>query len=392
MKVSSPFPQAHASSPAVSRIAVAFQYGDQGIILIHSKNTWSLPSDLIFSGESLESAITRIALEHLGLHIHAKYRILLDQLTAPSPTEKTLSEVVSGYLIKLDGSETITVHSKDDTEFRPFTTLPLEVDETTRQLFPRALNHLKRNLPPPRTTGDILFEKATELGYQPKKLTDYGVFSFFAHGKEHYFFHSILPFNSQIATYAATDKYTTRLVLETIREKNIPYCLPKNLSEAKTFFEANAPIIVKPTTGQRAENIHKVSHWEELRNLPWQNSLLEKYIDGVEIRVLMLDGQAFGIAEKTLAPLPDKPWEKRWRVLSANEHTSSLVERTKKILKALGLRWGAVDYIRDKEGTSWVLEVNASPGFVHFHEPHQGPAQDIAGKVLQAILADTSSL
>jgi hypothetical protein len=55
-----------------------------------------------------------------------------------------------------------------------------------------------------------------------------------------------------------------------------------------------------------------------------------------------------------------------------------------------GLRVAGYDLLvadRRTPGNAWVLEVNSSPGLTFFHHPWRGPAQDVAGALLDWILA-----
>ncbi len=371
---------------------IVFQYGDEGFIFLKRtiapyQNVWAFPGLRMLKNESINDTLTRIARDELGLTINPEHKTFLDQYVGKFTTEFHRQDISTGYLIKLDGTEKLTPNPDHFSQMKISKELPEKTGAMYAHYFHRALPHTQRFVVPPRTTGNILFEKLEKMGLHPQWLTDYGVFTVDHKGQNYRFSHSLLPFNSQLAAYAATDKYTTRLLADQIGEKNIPFCLPTSLMQAREFFDRYAPIIVKPTTGQRADQVEKVTDWEKLRGMNWKNMLLEKYIPGTELRVLCLDGEVLGCAEKTLSPTKAKPWEKRWKTVLPEDFARDVQKRASSLLKHLGLRWGAVDFIRDEHGDSWLLEVNASPGFVHFHEPDEGPVIDIAEKVLEKIVA-----
>lgn len=241
-------------------------------------------------------------------------------------------------------------------------------------------------------TAKILFDRAQELGLQPVWLTDYGAFNITFDGKSETYFQSTLPFNTVLAGYLSSNKHLTRLKAEEINEKNIPYNFPQTLGELQAFLAKHGTIIGKPTLGKSANGVVKLDSLDQLEKLDWHNMIFERYIEGFEWRVLILDDEVLGTAKKTLSPLPGEPWNKRWEVFSNSPISPTIPERARKLLKHLGLRWGAVDFIEDSQGVFWLLEVNYVPGFVHFHQPDFGESIDIAGVVWKTIYPEKVTL
>lgn len=241
-------------------------------------------------------------------------------------------------------------------------------------------------------TASILFERAKELGLEPVWLTDYGAFTITFHGKNETYFQSTLPFNNVLAGYLTNNKHLTRLKAQEIGEKNIPYCFPQSLEELHSFFRKHHIIIGKPTRGSGGEGVIKITQESQLQTLQWQSMIFERFIEGVEWRVLILDAKVLGTARKTLSPLPNEPWNKRWEIFSVSPLPTEVLERSKKLLQHFGLRWGAVDFIEDPQKNFWLLEANYSPGFVHFHKPDAGKPIDIAGQVWQTIYPEKVTL
>lgn len=241
-------------------------------------------------------------------------------------------------------------------------------------------------------TAAILFDRAQELGLQPVWLTDYGAFTITFNSKNETYFQSILPFNTVLAGYLTNNKHLTRIKAEEIGEKNIPYCFPQSLEELQSFFDEHHVIIGKPTRGSGGDGVIKLTQKSQLQTLEWQNMIFERFIEGAEWRVLILDGEVLGTARKTLSPLPGEPWNKHWEVFSSSPLPAEVLDRAKKLVHHFGLRWGAVDFIEDSAKNFWLLEANYSPGFVHFHQPDIGEPIDIAGRVWQTIYPEKVTL
>lgn len=371
---------------------IVFQYGAQGYIFLKRKispykNVWAFPGLRMLKGETLHDTLQRIAKQELGITCEPSAKVFLDQYVGRFQTEHLRQDLSTGFLIKLSGTEKLTPNPQHFSEMRITKVLPKPVGAMYEHYFQRALAYSSLHDLPLQTTGTLLAQRAKELGLTPHWETDSGLCSLTFQGKTVYFFHNLLPFNSSLSTFFSKDKPTTRAFLEKIGEKNIPYCVPHTLHQAKAFLKEHKKIILKPTRTSRSRDISLVHTAGQLSKLPWNTCILEKFIPGTEFRVLVLDKKVVGVAEKSLSPTPERPWNKHWKTFLPKNAPAQLQTRALAITYELSLRFAAVDFIVDRDNTAWVLEVNASPGFVKFHHPDEGPVIDIAGKVLSTLLS-----
>lgn len=169
-------------------------------------------------------------------------------------------------------------------------------------------------------SGTILLETLTQMGLNPKKLTSNGLIEVEHQGKQFFFHHAKTALNSQLAAHLTGNKFLTRIILQNHSFQNIPFLLPKSHEELVTFFETNSPVIMKPITGHYGNGVQKL---DNLPTAPYEGQLFEKYIDGVEYRYLILDGNCLGVQRRDHAPTAEKPWEKRRVTISTDKWSKS---------------------------------------------------------------------
>ena len=232
-------------------------------------------------------------------------------------------------------------------------------------------------------TSQILFETAKKMGLSPKLLTDYGLFEVNYRGKSIYFFHGTSYLNNSLSSYLSKNKHTTRIILEENNLPNIPFILPKDEKEALIFLQKYKKIMAKPTHGNNSIGVRLITKPEQLKDLDLSDSILEKFIEGEEFRILILNGKA--IAFHKYIHKFDAVGVKRIS-FEKEKWESEMVDLALKVVKVLGLNFASVDFIRDAQGNLFILEVNSSTGLWRFHHPDEGPSVDVSSFLISATL------
>lgn len=237
-------------------------------------------------------------------------------------------------------------------------------------------------------TSQILFDEAEKLGFQPQWETDYGLFSVKLSSSKNrqYFFHSSFNLNGELSRMLVKNKHFTRLILDKHNAHNIPYCLPKSAQQLRSFFVQNQPIICKPLLGQRSRGIKLVKTDEELSRYSLKMTFFEKFVQGDEYRYLILMDKVIAVQRKKLNPTSTNPWNLHYTGLKKADWDQKLVDEALRIAKVFYLNWVAVDYILDKQGVAWVLEVNSAPGIVKIHRPDAGVKTNAANLIWKELV------
>lgn len=231
-----------------------------------------------------------------------------------------------------------------------------------------------------------LFRAAESMGLRPDWITVNGLFAMTVDGAEHYMYYARNPLNSDISIGLVRDKYITRQVLERRGVANIPFMITRELSEAVAFLNEHGTIIAKPKCGSGSQDINLITSAHELADLDIGAYIFEKYIVGKEMRYLVLGGRVIAVHQSKygVSVAEDRPLKRiSYRKEDWDPASTSL---SLEIANIFGLKFAAVDYLIDSTGRTYVLEVNSRPGFKWFHVPSEGPAVDVAGQFLKAIV------
>jgi glutathione synthase/RimK-type ligase-like ATP-grasp enzyme len=238
-------------------------------------------------------------------------------------------------------------------------------------------------------SAKILFDTAKSMGLSPSLLTDYGLFEIKYKGKAIYFFHGTSYLNNSLSSYLSKNKHTTRVILSENNLPNISFLLPKDEKEAIDFLGKYKKIMVKPTHGMNSVGVRLITKPDELRGLDLSESLLEKFIDGEEFRVLILNGEAVAfhkyihdfkvVGVKRISLEKDK-WD------------NQMIDLAIKSAKVLGLNFASVDFIKDRKGELFILEINSATGLWRFHHPDEGLSVDISALLISATLKNFDTI
>lgn len=233
-------------------------------------------------------------------------------------------------------------------------------------------------------TTELLFRAAKQLGIQPSWVTPGGMFAVSVNGTEKYISCARSSLNPHVAISLAKDKYLTRLILERHGMLNIPFARAQTLAEAELFLSIHGKIIAKPRRGYGSQDIHIITDTSEFEGLAIKTYILEKYIAGTEMRYLILKGSVIAVhqSEYGVSVAEDRALQRI--SFSPADWNQDLINTSLAIAGILGLKFAAIDFMIDADGTAYILEANSTPGLKWFHAPSSGPVVDVARLFLEA--------
>jgi glutathione synthase/RimK-type ligase-like ATP-grasp enzyme len=237
-------------------------------------------------------------------------------------------------------------------------------------------------------TAILLFEEAKKMKLNPQWLSDYGLFSINVDGRLGYIFYSRNFFNSNLSGFLAMDKHVTRVVLGQNNIKNIPYGMFNTKEEIVQFLKNHTVIIAKPVSGSGSKDIHLISTPEEIPDITFGKYIFEKYIKGEEMRYLVFKNEVIAVHRKLYEGPINNPEKVKRISYPKDTWDKNLTQLSLRIAKILFMRFAAVDYLVDENNTTFVLEVNSSPGLHFFEYPTTGPKIPIARIFLEETIKE----
>ncbi len=234
-------------------------------------------------------------------------------------------------------------------------------------------------------TAQLLFRAAHNMGLRPSWVVDNGLFAVTVNDKEEYVNYARSPLNTAVGVSLAKNKYFTRMVLARHNVRNIPFARPSTLEAAQVFLQKHGKIIAKPLEGSGSRDIHIITNSAQLVELEIKKYILEKYIQGKELRYLVLNDTILAVYESEYGSsvAVDRPLQCIAYARAAWD--DRLSKESLLIADALRLRFAAVDYIVESDGNSYVLEVNTMPDLRWFHAPSSGPIVDVATYLMETL-------
>jgi len=241
---------------------------------------------------------------------------------------------------------------------------------------------------PHSSTSELLYKSAQRMGLQPAWLTPSGLFAIQLDGQERYVNAANSPLNPHVSVTLTKNKHTTRTILARHGLRNIPFTQPKTHEQAVLFLQEHGKIIAKPVAGFGSRDIHIVTTEDQLQSLDIAGYILELYIPGIEMRYLVLNDTVIGVHESEYGTSvqPDRLLKRI--SFASDEWDQGMVATSRQVARILGLNFAAVDFMVDESGNAYILEVNSAPGFKWFHAPSSGPAIDVAGLFLEAMVKE----
>ncbi len=233
---------------------------------------------------------------------------------------------------------------------------------------------------------DLIISTAEAMGLKARLVNERGLVAIETNNKEIYLFHKSSNPNSQMATWLAKDKYAARAIFELNGLPNIPFCRPKTYVEAVDFLSRHNKIIHKPLKGRHSQNIHLVTKERELKKLDLSKCILEKFIEGQEVRLLVVSNEVKALHYKVYEGPINDPDTVRRVSIHKSKWDRELVELAIKASKALGLKFTAVDFLVTKNNEVYILEINSAPGIDRFQQPDEGPPLNIMKLYLEQVI------
>ncbi|WP_166823611.1 ATP-grasp domain-containing protein [Thalassoroseus pseudoceratinae] len=194
--------------------------------------------------------------------------------------------------------------------------------------------------------------------------------------------------NSPKAIECAVDKYLTTCNLANVGLPVPATITCEDAEAAMMAFEwLGGDVVVKPIFGSEGRGICRVSDpdlaFRTFRTLARLGAVLylQRYIDhpGFDVRVVVLDGAILGGMIRRNGT-DFRTNVARQGSIEPHVPTSLECEWALQAARSVGATFAGVDILYDREGTGWVIEVNAVPGWRAFG---RATGIDVAAKVIQ---------
>jgi ribosomal protein S6--L-glutamate ligase len=196
--------------------------------------------------------------------------------------------------------------------------------------------------------------------------------------------------NPPKAIECAVDKYLASARLERAGLRVPPTIVCENATDALTAFETlGGDVVVKPIFGSEGRGIVRVSDGEialrTFRTLERIGAVLylQRFVEneGFDVRVLVLDGQVLGAMQRRANG--DFRTNVSCRgTAAAHPATARETELALAAADATATRFAGVDLLYGRDGTCYVIEVNAVPGWQAFRRV---TGIDVAAAVIAAL-------
>lgn len=213
------------------------------------------------------------------------------------------------------------------------------------------------------------------------------------------------------ASSVAMDKEFTKRILKTQNLPIIPSIVAASFAEiSDKIRDLHYPLMVKPVSEGSSIGMKKVNKQEELQEAVLEAEkyntgvMLEEYIDGKSITVGVLDVNNTTIATPILEFRTKTEWydfEAKYTegmtefILPAEleenltENIQDLAIKSHKAIEAKGM--SRVDFVVDKNGTPFILEINTIPGMTDLSDlPAQSKAIGISYDNLVEIILSSA--
>lgn len=200
----------------------------------------------------------------------------------------------------------------------------------------------------------------------------------------------VVVFNPPKSIECAVDKYLTTARLADAGLTVPPTIVCENSESALEAFERlGGDVVVKPLFGAEGRGILRVSDPDlalrTFRTLERIDAVLylQKYIDheGFDVRVLVLDGRVLGAMRRHGDGDFRTNVSRNGRAVP-HEATTDECEWSLRAAAATGARFAGIDILYDRQGTRYLIEVNAVPGWRAFSRV---TGMDVAARVIDAV-------
>ena len=175
-----------------------------------------------------------------------------------------------------------------------------------------------------------------------------------------------ITLNKRVAISIANKKSLFRKILQ----EHVPEIVPKTWFD---YLDPNItyPCVLRPATHAQGKHLILCKDFNDLRiftqyNTKYTNYYISEYIPKVaEYRVCFIQGLVAWVANK----IPKDPQAIAWNVAQGSKFENmhwkawpiTVIEAAYKAYKLSGLYLGGVDVMVDKDGRSYILEINSAP-------------------------------
>ncbi len=178
------------------------------------------------------------------------------------------------------------------------------------------------------------------------------------------------PLTITLNKSAAISIVNNKAFFRNVLQENVPEIVPKTwfnyLSDSITY-----PCVLRPATHAQGKHLILCKDFNDLRiftqyNTKYTNYYISEYIPKVaEYRVCFIQGLVAWVANK----IPKDPQAIAWNVAQGSKFENmhwkawpiTVIEAAYKAYKLSGLYLGGVDVMIDKNGRSYILEINSAP-------------------------------
>lgn len=203
------------------------------------------------------------------------------------------------------------------------------------------------------------------------------------------------PMNNScsIINYPSSVNFASNKLLSFQKMKEFRVAIPRFTTVSSEAYSNYKRVFVRHTlTGYSGEGI-EVIDIDDTLDLPDAPLYVEAIVKKNEYRVIVVDGEVVDLKQKRLST--DAPEDRSKYIRNLNngwifsrdnvEYVEGLNEIGINAVFALGLHFGAVDVITDRDDKLYVLEVNTAFGL-------EGKTIELVGEALKALIYDITCL
>ena len=200
----------------------------------------------------------------------------------------------------------------------------------------------------------------------------------------------ILVYNNARAIERSVDKGMTSFLLHQAGIPTPPTWVGNDVHQAYSFIRrelaSGHKVVVKPLFGSQGKNLQLITNAEDITNFKIYNKIyyLQRFIDSGTAE--SHDWRLFVIANQVISAMRRQGEDWIANVATGAKCFPAVLDEqfinlAQKSVKKVGMHYGGVDLMRDKQGQLWVTEVNSIPAWKGLQSVSQN-------KVIAELLVD----
>lgn len=201
---------------------------------------------------------------------------------------------------------------------------------------------------------------------------------------------NILVYNNARAVERSVDKGMTSFLLHQASIATPPTWVGNDVHQAYSFVRkelaSGHKVVVKPLFGSQGKNLQLITRAEDITNFKIYNNIyyLQRFIDSGSVE--SHDWRLFVIADQVVSSMRRQGEDWIANVATGAKCFPALlddqfIDLAQISVKKVGMHYGGVDLMRDKDGRLWVTEVNSIPAWKGLQSVSQN-------KVIAELLVD----